>query len=361
MKINFLLNCSKITKANFNVVVNFLKALKEKLERSGFLLTISIHVSNDFLKNHSDYNFGALSNAVDFLTIIQKYRPTVDYKIGDAIYDRSFTQLELNVEELSRLNVPLSKIVVGLHFGGPKFIEVQANDGKKITKLVKFSKYIDICYAQIRNTKEFQWILYDEASKMTLDKNYVTKETIVYENNRSIAARSKFVVLNQLAGVFTGLINEDDFLGQCRKERGIFKDFNAKNGTILNYPERKENTFPLLRTINDAFKVTLNEILQEKLLRGNETDILIPGLKCNGSSTGTTETLPQIRKPIKVEDQDPNNAIENPVDVNLNTTNPEKESHINGTDSGSGSSPFKYNIHCIILVLFIALSSSNTV
>lgn len=60
-------------------------------------------------------------------------------------------------------------------------------------------------------------------------------------------------------------IDTDDFNGEC--DNGLnfdtFSDYRPKPKVKLNIPRRTERNYPLLRTLNEAITITLDEIKQE--------------------------------------------------------------------------------------------------
>lgn len=61
-------------------------------------------------------------------------------------------------------------------------------------------------------------------------------------------------------------IDTDDFLGDCDIDDDTFADFKPLPGVTLNIPKRFHAKFPLLKTINEATVVALDEIAQEAQL-----------------------------------------------------------------------------------------------
>lgn len=90
-------------------------------------------------------------------------------------------------------------------------------------------------------------------------------------------------------------IDTDDFSGECDDSFyfDTFNDFRAKPKVKLNIPKRVEKNYPLLRTLNDAIVITVDEMKQEeKLVRDNEvvdsqSNVVNSGNKNNSPSTST--------------------------------------------------------------------------
>lgn len=67
-------------------------------------------------------------------------------------------------------------------------------------------------------------------------------------------------------------IDTDDFLGDCDIENDTFSDFKPIAGVKLNIPKRYNANYPLLRTINEATVLALDEIAQEAQLPNRDKD-----------------------------------------------------------------------------------------
>lgn len=58
-------------------------------------------------------------------------------------------------------------------------------------------------------------------------------------------------------------VNDDDFLGRCGLDTNTFEDFKASEEVIFNIPNRTNAKLPLLKTVNEAVILTLDEIQQQ--------------------------------------------------------------------------------------------------
>lgn len=72
-------------------------------------------------------------------------------------------------------------------------------------------------------------------------------------------------------------IDTDDFQGDCdgSLNEDRFSDFRTEPRVKLNFPKLSSKTYPLLRTLNDAIVLSLDEMNQEQnnnLDRENEID-----------------------------------------------------------------------------------------
>lgn len=83
-------------------------------------------------------------------------------------------------------------------------------------------------------------------------------------------------------------IDTDDFAGNCDDSINFdtFNDFRSKPKVKLNIPKRTDKNYPLLRTINDAIRVTVDEMVQEEnLIKENE-------INNNGNNSGNQQNSP---------------------------------------------------------------------
>lgn len=106
-------------------------------------------------------------------------------------------------------------------------------------------------------------------------------QVVTFDNSRSIANKVKFSMERNLAGLMVWSIDTDDFLGECDPESDIYEDYKYLKSTNIHNPPRMNNNYPLLRTINEAITLSLEEIeLQhndkETNLLPNEEDNEIP-------------------------------------------------------------------------------------
>lgn len=98
----------------------------------------------------------------------------------------------------------------------------------------------------------------------------------VFDSSRSIARKIKFAMSRNLAGAMIWSIDTDDFRGDCDIGDDTFADFQPSPGVTLNIPKRYNANYPLLRTINEAIVVSLDEIAQEAELSDKDKQNEIP-------------------------------------------------------------------------------------
>lgn len=85
-------------------------------------------------------------------------------------------------------------------------------------------------------------------------------QVVTFDNSRSIANKVKFAMDRNLAGIMVWSIDTDDFLGECEIEEDVYEDFRHLKHSGLRLPTRLHNNYPLLRTINEAMPLAIEEI-----------------------------------------------------------------------------------------------------
>lgn len=89
---------------------------------------------------------------------------------------------------------------------------------------------------------------------------------VSYDSPRSIANKVRYAIQKGLGGVMVWSVDTDDFNGDCDEALNAdrFSDFRTQPKVKLNFPKlASKTTYPLLRTLNDAIVLTLDETAQE--------------------------------------------------------------------------------------------------
>lgn len=114
---------------------------------------------------------------------------------------------------------------------------------------------------------------WDVQSSNAIAKVKTAKDTrvVTYDSPRSIANKVRYAVQKGIGGLMVWSIDTDDFQGDCDESlnEDRFSDFRTKPKVKLNFPKSTIKTYPLLRTLNDAIVISLDEINQEQ---NNEMD-----------------------------------------------------------------------------------------
>lgn len=222
--------------------------LSESFERAEMLLTSWITFRRQINEN---FNYAALSEHVNFLYFMQVLYDSR----SDMMKMRNISQLDNRINSLIELGIPSTKILMDLYFVGFQF-RLNNTFSKYGDKL----NYNDVCQL-ISNKDTSKWEKhFDNSSGLVFlkSKNSSNDEIneIIYESTRSVANRVQLAMNLHLAGVVTLPINVDDYQGKCGIDEDTFDDFGPNVNVTMGILNRK---FPLLRTINEAFHLTVNE------------------------------------------------------------------------------------------------------
>lgn len=256
-----------------------MEAYREELNMSGLLLAISLP-----LANNRPYDMTHLAKAVH-LTIFVQTKLCASRSIDAAKKVLNTENVEHNVMKLIAAGVPPSKIIIDLPLKGATF-DMNIIYGSNFDEFIGYS---EIC-AKLLNDKSSQWQRsYLNKSDVAILENHNESRAIVIECSRSIANKIRFAMKLGLGGVLTGPVNMDDYEGKCIEDADTFADFQPDEGIILHIPQRNSMIFPLIRTINEAIKVTLDEKRQQlEIGASNQTNLIVKPI----ASPNTTHTNP---------------------------------------------------------------------
>lgn len=166
------------------------------------------------------------------------------------------------------------------------------------TKENGFMGYNEICTLLSDRTSGWKRSYSEDMSQAVAKyRDEVANETrvAVFDSSRSIARKIQFAMSRNLAGAMIWSIDTDDFHGDCDIDEDTFADFKPMPGVTLSVPKRIEANYPLLRTINEAMLVALDEIAQEAKLPARDRDNEIPhGNDDNGDGGGAAVVAASI-------------------------------------------------------------------
>lgn len=183
---------------------------------------------------------------------------------------------QYSIDYLLKQGAPPSKLVLGLPFYGRTFKTVaqgnadDASDGVgfsgPFTREDGFLGYNEICNILSNKTSGWtkQWDAQTSQMLARSDRNVFTQDVnvVTYDSSRSIANKVKFAMKKRLAGVMVWSVDTDDFLGACQLDDDTFADFRL----VTSAPRRINENYPLLRTINEATTLALEEIAADEAL-----------------------------------------------------------------------------------------------
>lgn len=167
------------------------------------------------------------------------------------------------------------KIVLGLPFYGRTFVSKtptgdfgdeadEAGFQGPYTKENGFMGYNEICGAIQNATWQVSW---DHKTAQAIAKQSVVADktetkVIVYDTSRSIANKVRFGVRQELGGFMVWSVDTDDYLGKCQLDKDTYEDFGniEKQKSFYQILKLRVNkNYPLLRTINEAATIAMEE------------------------------------------------------------------------------------------------------
>lgn len=265
---------SQIDPTDFFKIAIFMKSLKAKLSsnsnKNRRLLTSSFSLTNSYYPMEK-YEFVVLSKYVDFMCFMQIYiNSKSEYlTINEALQARRISNIMNKMDRLIKSGVSTTKLIVGVHFGGPQLLttlnaENRASKVKAILDYTSICKLLSSIKSEKNGTSNWEKLYYNDADLAIL-KNNQENNVIIYENSRSVANKMRVVVEKQLGGVIITPIRTDDFNGNCDIDKDTFSDFKFVEieskiaQATVRFSLNNEKTFPLLRTVNDAILISVNE------------------------------------------------------------------------------------------------------
>lgn len=239
------------------------------------------------------YDIPQLSKYLDFLHIMcYDYGGAWDKRItaNAPLQSSDMLNVEYTVDYLIKLGAPPEKIVLGLPLYGRTFI-TNNNDGNfddpsndygfqgNFTRENGFMGYNEVCLL-LSNPQSGWKRSWDAGTNEGVArwKNAATGETrvVVYDSTRSMANKVRFAVKRKLGGSMVWSVDTDDFHGDCDIDEDTYNDFKPAAGINLDFPKRYNANYPLLRTINEATVIALDEMAQEAEIINNQPDNEIP-------------------------------------------------------------------------------------
>lgn len=245
-------------KENF---VLLLKEIRDVYKPQNLYLSSFIRTQNAVVENAYDLkNIAKYVDAILMMTF--DLTGPWDDKVGfhAPLRGNGEKNIESRVRYFMDQGVPADKIVLGIPFFGRTF--VTENDGNVGDRTINnhgfagpffredgFLGYNEIC--SMRRDKQWD-ISFDPESSQAIGKfkhNGLTN-VATFDSPRSVANKVKFLMEKNLAGVWTWFVDSDDFRRRCEVDTTAFSDYQN-----VSVPIRKEQDFPLLRTVNDAMEL----------------------------------------------------------------------------------------------------------
>ncbi|XP_026316249.1 probable chitinase 2 [Hyposmocoma kahamanoa] len=296
-----------IDKVNY---VSLVKELKEAFEPHGYMLTAALGVGKATME--AAYDFARLSRYLDLMHMMcYDYHGTWDQVVGANAplrgqSDSDPLSVEFTIKYMLAQGVSPYKLVLGLPMYGRNFILKDPN-----TKIIEFGRtpaekvgfkgplsgeagfmgYNEICM-ELANTSSKWTQQWHEQSATPYLRD--VERVVTYDNGRSIALKVKMAIDYGLGGLMVWSIDTDDFKGLCGPEKNAFLDFEDRykqisvdpvltealqnlqlpdsnglnkrshyttsNGKLhLRIPEQQYPNYNIMRTINDAATLAIEE------------------------------------------------------------------------------------------------------
>ncbi|XP_073964913.1 probable chitinase 2 isoform X1 [Choristoneura fumiferana] len=309
--------------------VTLVKELKEAFEPHNYILTAALGAGKDTME--AAYDLPKLSRYLDFIHMMcYDYHGTWDGVVGANAPLKGVDQDTLNVEFTIKYmlahGVSPYKMVLGLPMYGRTFIlqnpaEDKVEFGRTPVKNVGFKGpytreagfmgYNEICMELANQSHSWSHHWDHSSSTPYLRHN---ERVIVYDDAQSIAIKVKMAMSYGLGGLMVWSIDTDDFKGACAAPTNAYTTFTktygeirdspvltealktlklpdanrienlsrrtayvASNGKLfLRLPEPEYSNYALMRTINEATTLALEEkrIIDEmdRIMRENEIE-----------------------------------------------------------------------------------------
>lgn len=223
-----------------------MKELNEEFTLNNVTITASFSGSKEILFDALDYH--AVANYFEFMQFTMS--TDMDLFSSNVVNRYHVSDLDYTIESILKSDMPLEKVVIGiLQFGGAEV------DVLKVA-------YVSRPCEEIKNSASLHC-----PCKNSVLGNRIKNGLIEFETARSVANKVRMIVKRNLLGIMTTVIYMDDLLGRHQLEPDTFMDYKPIEGITLNIPQRLNVHFPLLKTINSAISVTLDEMKQEKKLQ----------------------------------------------------------------------------------------------
>ncbi|XP_050334459.1 probable chitinase 2 isoform X1 [Bactrocera neohumeralis] len=266
--------------------VQLTKELRDEFDNYGLLLTSAIGAAKNVIDQA--YDVRQISRYLDYLHIMcYDYHGSWDKLVGYNAPLRApegdVLSVEFTIDYLLKMGAPPNKIVIGLPFYGRTFRTPRDGNAGDVTDGTAFQGpftredgflgYNEIC--NILSNKTSGWTTtWDAKTSQMLARSERDVfsglvQVVTYDSARSIANKVKFAVEKKLAGTMIWSIDTDDFRGSCAPEDDIYADYKylQSNGHAI-MPKRINSNYPLLRTINEATTLALDEV--EQTIEDNE-------------------------------------------------------------------------------------------
>ncbi|XP_017769125.1 PREDICTED: probable chitinase 2 [Nicrophorus vespilloides] len=244
----------------------FVKELRAAFNKFNLLLTAAFGAGKDTID--IAYDVAGLSYYLDYVHMMcYDYHGSWDKMTGAnaPLKSADVLNVEYTIDYMLKLGTPANKLVVGLPLYGRTFLLTDPDSvmGARTRKLGEaaqtvgfrgpftkengFMGYNEICLV-LKNSSAGYQKHWDEETRTPFA---VSEDRVIsYDDERSIGEKVKLAMEKGLAGAMVWSMDTDDFQGDCADDP-------------QTNPSRYTN-FPLMRSINRAIELTLEEIKRNK-------------------------------------------------------------------------------------------------
>lgn len=302
-----------VDRENFVALV---KELRAEFQPHGLLLTSAIGAAPSVIA--AAYDVRTLSLHLDYMHVMcYDYGGAWDRRVTEnaPLHGAGALSVQTTIDLLVALGASPAKLVLGVPFYGRTFVTTSAEGEGRLgaaasdvgfrgpyTKENGFLGYNEVCSMLANATSDSASAWHNEYNADTQQAlarwHNATSDAwhaVTYDAPRSVATKARYAVRQRLAGVMVWSVDTDDFLGDCPLDgddanaafADVFADFRTKH-TRRNYVN-----FPMLRTLNDALMVALDELHEEQQQQQDDAQNEIPhGVHNGAAATGTGIAVP---------------------------------------------------------------------
>lgn len=237
--------------------------LNESLKKSSRLLVTTYNILEEE-NSKKQYDLTSLSKACDFVAVY--YVCYHENGTDDIFDDPNVLWKFLYFDKLVNFTADVSNVVFGISFSFRKYI---LRDGKYYMSSDHF--YNEFCeWSCLENCEES----YNPVCALNVVRyrDELTHEDFVFSfaGSRSIANQVRFAMKRHFGGVSASIVSNDDVYGTCGLDTDTWDDFKVPDG-MGSMLKRTNAKFPLLKTINEAITLSLDEMKYQTIPPKNTT------------------------------------------------------------------------------------------
>ncbi|XP_056636652.1 probable chitinase 10 [Diorhabda sublineata] len=207
--------------------VLLLKELKEAFNDKNWLLTVAVYPNPSV-----GYKVTEIMKYVDMINLMcyNYYGPWSAYTGHNAALfsspiESAYEKIHLNtaasLQNWMEAGATKSKINVGIPFYGRTFTLVNADDHSFHSPIVGGGRPSTPSYKQIcKNFNNYSQVWDDEQQ---ISYKYYKDQWLSYDEERSVAAKAKFIKSQGVAGAMIWQIGQDDINGECGPKQGLLQ------------------------------------------------------------------------------------------------------------------------------------------